>query len=672
MTLLLTDMAMKVVYRGFLKTIQKWWEIVFLISVFLMLVDILFIRHVVGFPWSRMFQPFVLFCVLPSIRNSTVSTLTLLPEVFPVFVLEWISILIFSCLAVVLFRTNDSEEAFFTLNVSLLAMFELSTTVVNPDVWLYVYVRHPISSLFFISFLVLHLFLLHNIVLAVVRKGFVTQTRASLTQQQEWREDGIRLAFRMLDNNNKDQVNQYTIMKVLKIIRPHYSAEKISMLLECVSSYDFDSEHDCKEMVPGICNSNAVFIDWNTFKVGIMNAVNLRLTAVSCRCKPTEWQRCILLVIYSWNVGFLLWGCMEPTTIIYHGYFWLLMIVTTIFASVPHAISLAFPGFVGPLRLLNAMVLGLSIAGFVFLFIFVARGGWSIQSALRNDETLSHGNTWNLRICICLLMTGRCLDTSYILGQFKSFRKITFAIGQAIPYALSQLILILSIMHMFVIIGMGLWAGLVCKTTPEFTDRGNFYYTMNFNTYPEGMVTLFQLLVMNNWHVFAQLYASISGSWVYVYFIVFIVFAVTVVMNVLAAIAIDAFVNEAYNYPGIDNKLPSESVGGVTKSLPRNISYSTLAFSNPHTSKLEDDDKLISSAGHEYLSSARRKSSYRQILMHDHNELEEGGFNCALLTSFALGLGDSAGFQISTAYVRHNGEITSPPQVYLEVRHIIP
>ncbi len=656
MILLLTDMAMKIAYRGLLKTIQKWWEIVFLISVFLMLVDMLFIRARVGFPWSRMFQPFVLFCIMPRVRNSAVSTLKLLPDVFPVLVLEWISILVFSCLAVVLFRTNDSTEVFFTLSGSLLAMIELSTTVTNPDVWLYVYDRYSFSALFFISYLVLHLFLLHNIVLAVIRKGYNDQTRVSLMQEREWREDAIRMSFVVLEPDKNGQVLTGTLMKVLKFIRPHYSTEKITMLLDFISVYglNVDSELDRKKG-PDVEESNRhPVIEWNSFKEGIMNAVNLRLYSVSPECTPTEFQRYILLAIHIWNIGFLLWGCMEPTAIIYHHYFWFVMIATTIVSCVPHSISLVYPGFMGPWKRLNVIVLVLSIGGLIFLFVFMFSDGWNM---------LGHEEIWNLRVCTCLLMTGRCLDTFYILGQFKCFRDLTFGLGKAIPYARSQLIVILSVMHMFVFVGMGLWAGKVDKSTPEFANVGRFYYKLNFNTYPESMVTLFQLIFMNNWQVVAHMYAEINSSWVYVYFIAFILFAVTIVMNVLTAIAIDAFVNEVYNHPETKPRLVFKNADVTTKPMPRNISYGSLVSKTPDI----NDDQLIASNGQAYKKSVRRRSSYTKIIMEGHDGLEEGGFSHALLTSFALGLGGSAGFQISTAYVRHNGELTSPPLVYLEV-----
>ncbi|CAN0336825.1 unnamed protein product, partial [Hapterophycus canaliculatus] len=36
-----------------------------------------------------------------------------------------------------------------------------------------------------------------------------------------------------------------------------------------------------------------------------------------------------------------------------------------------------------------------------------------------------------------------------------------------------------------------------CKDTPFANSP--YYYENNFNSYPEGLVTLFELLVVNNW-----------------------------------------------------------------------------------------------------------------------------------------------------------------------------
>jgi hypothetical protein len=51
---------------------------------------------------------------------------------------------------------------------SLISMFALSTTVNDPDVWLPVYNLSPINSLVFISFLIIILYFVHNLVMTHV------------------------------------------------------------------------------------------------------------------------------------------------------------------------------------------------------------------------------------------------------------------------------------------------------------------------------------------------------------------------------------------------------------------------------------------------------------------------------------------------------------------------
>ncbi|CAN0401426.1 unnamed protein product, partial [Scytosiphon promiscuus] len=74
-----------------------------------------------------------------------------------------------------------------------------------------------------------------------------------------------------------------------------------------------------------------------------------------------------------------------------------------------------------------------------------------------------------------------------------------------------------------------------------------YYYENNFNSYPEGLVTLFELLVVNNWNMIitGYIHASPLGRWTYLYFLSFITLAVTLALNVLTAIFMTAFTTAA-------------------------------------------------------------------------------------------------------------------------------
>lgn len=71
------------------------------------------------------------------------------------------------------------------------------------------------------------------------------------------------------------------------------------------------------------------------------------------------------------------------------------------------------------------------------------------------------------------------------------------------------------------------------------------YLLFNFNDYPNGMVTLFNLLVMNNWQVWMQSYKDLTGtSWTLVYFISYYLLTVLLLLNLVVAFVLEAFFAE--------------------------------------------------------------------------------------------------------------------------------
>jgi two pore calcium channel protein len=86
------------------------------------------------------------------------------------------------------------------------------------------------------------------------------------------------------------------------------------------------------------------------------------------------------------------------------------------------------------------------------------------------------------------------------LTLFKSFRDIFSVFWKLIPfcYTLSSILFIL--FYLFGIVGMHLWGGLITKhinLPPDVAPRD--YFMNNFNDLASGMITLFELLIVNNW-----------------------------------------------------------------------------------------------------------------------------------------------------------------------------
>merc|ERR1719247_3155789 len=101
---------------------------------------------------------------------------------------------------------------------------------------------------------------------------------------------------------------------------------------------------------------------------------------------------------------------------------------------------------------------------------------------------------------------------------------------------------LLYVMFTFSVLGMQLFGGVI-NTDPKSpysapladTDYAQAdYFANNFNDMPSGMVTLFELLVVNNWFVIVDGFSAASGNIVSpLFFVVWYVFGVLVCMNIV-------------------------------------------------------------------------------------------------------------------------------------------
>ena len=72
-------------------------------------------------------------------------------------------------------------------------------------------------------------------------------------------------------------------------------------------------------------------------------------------------------------------------------------------------------------------------------------------------------------------------------------------------------------------------------------DSGQGYHLNNFQNLPQAYVTMFQLMVVNNWHVIMEAYASVTGSdWSRIFFMSFYLFTM-VVVTIIVAFILEAF-----------------------------------------------------------------------------------------------------------------------------------
>ena len=147
-------------------------------------------------------------------------------------------------------------------------------------------------------------------------------------------------------------------------------------------------------------------------------------------------------------------------------------------------------------------------------------------------------------VAIDLILMGRAIDMIRIMRFFQIFRDVVRRSADVLPAMAGPVILVLTTVHVFTYLGMALWGGAVnIDTFSQNPNISPLYYLNNFNSYTEGLVTVFNVLVVNDWHALAEVfrYADQNSSplIVYPFFVSVILIAVFIMLNVITAFFVE-------------------------------------------------------------------------------------------------------------------------------------
>lgn len=147
------------------------------------------------------------------------------------------------------------------------------------------------------------------------------------------------------------------------------------------------------------------------------------------------------------------------------------------------------------------------------------------------------------------ILMGRALDMMRIMRFLKMFRDVVRRSADVIPALTGPVILVITALHLFTYTGMALWGGAV-KVGEHEGEIEPLYDLNNFNSYEEGMVTMFQILVNNDWHAIAKvfLFATRCSSpyIVYPFFVGGQIMGGCILLNVVTAFFVECKFSLSY------------------------------------------------------------------------------------------------------------------------------
>lgn len=519
--------------------------------------------------WSRCLRPLFIvnFPQGRQVRTAFRNIRRSLAEIVYVLFLLLCSILLFALLASKLFSKRqltypDGRPYMATYWDCLWSMYVLVTTSNNPDVMMPAYDANGWFALFFIIYLILNLYIFMHILLAVIfnsyKKNLKNEVKESVYAKRRKLAEAFDVMKTQVDGGEvgsgpnhvtdaggtthgsggvKYALTYKRWQQLLRALDPKRSAEQADILL-CVLDSDGDGQLGKKD-----------FLQMTEVLEVRLTEVKERLTCFEAFCP----------VLYFSSCSYRLRSWVQHR---YFRYFFDLAIVV-------NAISIGIDQF----EETEWFFLGLFM--FEILLKLYSYGVWRFVSAYWNVfdtvvivaaliATIIERVTdmRSSREVVDIVLVIRCLRLVKIFTGFDRFKVILMTVVNIGPSILTYGGVLFVFYYFFAMIGMEAFRGRVTfygynesAQLPSQLFCGNpllngtdfyksRYCSNNFNDLLSAFIVLFELTVVNQWHILASGFATVTHEAAKIYFLLFHLACVVLIVNIFVAFILEAFMLE--------------------------------------------------------------------------------------------------------------------------------
>ncbi|XP_053324826.1 two pore channel protein 1 [Spea bombifrons] len=463
-----------------------------------------------------------------------------LPPFIDILLLLLFFMVIFAILGFYLFSPNVSDPYFSTLENSLVNLFVLLTTANFPDVMMPAYSRNPWSCIFFIVYLSIELYFIMNLLLAVVFDTFNDIEKKKFKSLLLHKRMASQFSYQLLLNSQGPPGISYRHFDgVMRFYKPLMSARDRYLTFRAMKQngadnlrlkdfYQFYEVVDLKWKVQRI--REHWFDDLPPTALIIFKGIN-----VLAKSKAFQYGVYIVVAINGFWI-------LTETFMLQGGNFF------------PQGVPWSYIVF---LTLYGAELL-LKITGLGPMEYFTS--GWNLFDfsvtllALLGLLALA----FDMKPFYFIVVL-RPLQLLRLFKLKKRYRTVLDTMFELLPRMASLGLTLLIFYYSFSIVGMEFFSGVLypncCNTSTvadsyRFLNRtvGNqtlpeegYYYLNNFDNILNSFVTLFELMVVNNWYIIMEGVTSQTSHWARLFFMVFYIVTM-VVITIIVACILDAFV----------------------------------------------------------------------------------------------------------------------------------
>uniref|UniRef100_H0XBG2 Two pore channel protein 2 n=1 Tax=Otolemur garnettii TaxID=30611 RepID=H0XBG2_OTOGA len=566
-----TDLTVKGYLFGWVHFKKNHWMVVYVGVLFVSLVDwIVSVSLHCQAPLRvrRVLRPFFL------LQNSSMMKKTLkgirwsLPQMASVGLLLAVHLLLFTMFGMLLFagekddwQRRERQTYFRNLPDALTSLLVLLTTANNPDVMIPAYSKNRAYAIFFIVFSIIEgsLFLM-NLLTAIIYSKFRGYLMKSLQTSLLRRRLGTRAAFEVLSSLSKvaeassQEVRvqpQYLLLVLQKVqvdsFHKQALMEKVRSFQNApLSANEFQrlfneldksvvKEHPPRPQYQSPFLQNAQFYFGHHYFDYLGNLVALGNLVSICVFLLLDADR-----LPGDHVSHFILGSLDFVFILYY----LLEMLLKIFAlglwgylSYP---SNLFDGF-----LTTALLLKVLEISTLAVYRFPHPGWWPQMQGLLS--------LWDMARMLNMLIVCR------FLRIIPNIKPVAMVAGTALSLIQNMRAfggIVVVVYYVFAIVGISLFRGVIVAPSVnsslaavnESVPCGSYeqleYWANNFDDFAAALVTLWNVMMVNNWQVFLDAYQRYSGQWSKIYFISWWLLSSVIWINLLLALILENFLHK--------------------------------------------------------------------------------------------------------------------------------
>lgn len=473
-----------------------------------------------------------------------------IPEIWRILALQLLNTVFFAWFGLIIFPNTSQEGAIYFPNLpeAIWSLVVLMTLSNSPDIFIEAYNSNRFAALYFVVFLCISIYLLTNLLLAVVITAYHEQKLKVEHIEESNRKANLTKAFSLMaDERGLISLSSFTlVMRELGMSyleAGHVREDNIEALFRFL-----DRSGDSK-------------LDETEFQA-LPNALQYKISKMAVRSFGGRWfpritESTIFLKIktvvastgYKMTMSGVLWVGL------------LLLAVQMLPEITGIASSSTGEWVVGEANLETVLALALSFVFALEMAVKLLAKGWkrywgngltgfeglvtifSLCTSLYVLVTLD----FNLRLmrAVLLIRFSTLSRVVFARSEYKNFHKVLYS---SVPLQLAMTLF--CTLFAFSYLGVLLFGGRVCsdESSPNYGVMADSVYVksnwwaFNFNDIAAGMFTLFVIIDVSSWHVIAEAHVLATGTkWSRLFFFAAVVCGVWICLSLFEAFIISAF-----------------------------------------------------------------------------------------------------------------------------------